>query len=61
MIDSHVQVTLTCDDCGTVVESEDYDQLGVEAAEQKALVDYGWIECEQTHLCPDCQGKGLTN
>ena len=57
MIETYINVTLTCDNCGKQEEYEDCDTLSLEGAETVAVKKLGWEEVEDTHLCPDCQRK----
>lgn len=55
MVDTHIQVSLTCDNCGTVIDYDDADSLAIEPAIEKALKELDWEQVEDIHLCPDCK------
>ena len=42
---SHIQITLSCDECGHQWDHEDYDNMGVHAA----------IETAEDEPCPECE------
>lgn len=61
MVESHIYVILTCDNCGRTADYEDYDNHATEVAEDVAIETLEWTLQQNkgaaghdSHLCPDC-------
>jgi hypothetical protein len=60
-IDAHIYVMLTCDDCGHEIGHEEYDEILVEPAQEKAVKENGWQYDGETLLCPECKSTAVEN
>jgi len=55
VIESHIYVILTCDECGRTADYEDHDNLTTDVAEDVAIETLEWTQpSEGKHLCPEC-------
>jgi hypothetical protein len=61
MIESHIYVILTCDNCGATFEHEEYDREKCTDAEEVAIKKSEWtvtkssISSDDVHLCTGCE------
>lgn len=59
MIESHVYVIITCDECAKTFESEEYDYEHTQTAESHGIAiakAQGWDIGVAKDFCPICKG-----
>lgn len=54
-IESHITVNMICDKCSKELEHVEYDEISVNAAEEKTAEVFGWRIDGTEVICPDCQ------
>lgn len=54
MIESHIYVIITCDNCGATQDFEQYDETTTDTVIAVATSVDGW-EVKDQVLCPDCK------
>ena len=58
MIDTHIYIIINCDNCGHEEDYEEYDELNIEVAEQKAIKVGKWKYNDNGNLlCKFCTSE----